>query len=207
MITHWIPLALNLSFLAIVRWRILYQRRRFGGVAVHFDRSGDWRQRFYDRAGAVLFASLWAQALFVGLGRVPLAESDLGRVTGTLLGIGGLAAMLSAQLQMGASWRIGIDPGARTPLVRHGWYRLSRNPIYAFVFVFLASNAVLVPNVFTWLVCASMVFGVNVQVRKEERWLEATYGDEWRAYASRVGRFVPGIGRLPRGQARSQAES
>jgi protein-S-isoprenylcysteine O-methyltransferase Ste14 len=207
MIARWIPLVLVLSFLAAVRWRILFHRRRFGGAPVHFDKSGNRRQRFYDRAGAVLFAGLWLQAVFVALGRVALAEGDLARVAGALLGFGGIAAMLSAQLQMGASWRIGIDPAARTPLVRHGWYRLSRNPIYVFVFVFLASQAVLVPNAFTWLVCAWMVLGVNMQVRKEERWLDATFGDEWRAYASRVGRFVPGIGRLPRDQARSRVES
>lgn len=206
-ITRWIPLALFVAFFGIVRWRIAYQRRRFGGVAVHFDKAGDRRQRNRDRAGALAFLGLTVQTILVGFGRVALVSNPLALWAGTFLGIVGISAMLHAQLQMGASWRIGIDPSARTPLVRHGWYRVSRNPIYVFVFTFLASEAVLVPNVFTWIVCAGIVMGVNVQVRKEERWLEATYGDEWRDYARRVGRFVPGIGCLrgrdPRGEVRA----
>jgi protein-S-isoprenylcysteine O-methyltransferase Ste14 len=33
-------------------------------------------------------------------------------------------------MQMGDSWRIGIDQEQKTSLVRHGVFKLSRNPIF-----------------------------------------------------------------------------
>jgi hypothetical protein len=37
---------------------------------------------------------------------------------------------LLAQAQMGNSWRIGIDANTKTPLVTHGIFGISRNPIF-----------------------------------------------------------------------------
>ena len=38
--------------------------------------------------------------------------------------------------------------------------------------------------------------GIRLQVAAEEEYLLRTYGDEYRDYARRVGRFVAGVGRL-----------
>jgi protein-S-isoprenylcysteine O-methyltransferase Ste14 len=49
----------------------------------------------------------------------------------------------------------------------------------------------------TWLslaVFAMAVLCIRSQVRQEEAYLLRTYGDEYRAFASRVGRFFPGLG-------------
>jgi protein-S-isoprenylcysteine O-methyltransferase Ste14 len=37
--------------------------------------------------------------------------------------------------------------------------------------------------------------GVRIQAAAEEAYLERTYGDAFRAYARRVGRFLPGLGK------------
>jgi protein-S-isoprenylcysteine O-methyltransferase Ste14 len=113
-----------------------------------------------------------------------------------LAAVGGTAVFL-AQLGMGASWRIGVSDDERTDLVTTGWFSLCRNPIYTAMVVGWTGFALLVP---TWLAFAAVVViavGLELQVRAvEEPYLLRTHGDEYRAYASRVGRFVPGIGRL-----------
>jgi protein-S-isoprenylcysteine O-methyltransferase Ste14 len=38
--------------------------------------------------------------------------------------------------------------------------------------------------------------GIRQQIMLEEAYLTRTYGDAYRDYARRVGRFVPGIGKL-----------
>ena len=38
--------------------------------------------------------------------------------------------------------------------------------------------------------------GFRFQVAEEEAYLVRTYGDSFRAYAARVGRFLPGLGTL-----------
>jgi protein-S-isoprenylcysteine O-methyltransferase Ste14 len=51
-----------------------------------------------------------------------------------------------------------------------------------------------------WLGFAAVVvtwLGLELQVRAvEEPYLLRTHGDEYRVYAARVGRFLPGVGRF-----------
>lgn len=110
------------------------------------------------------------------------------------LGIGGTFA---AQMEMGASWRIGVDPSERTELVTGGVFSLCRNPIYTFMIIAWVGFALLVP---TWLALATgvlLVAGIEIQVRLvEEPHMIRTHGESYRAWARLVGRFVPGLGRL-----------
>ncbi|MGH2983177.1 MAG: methyltransferase family protein [Solirubrobacterales bacterium] len=109
----------------------------------------------------------------------------------------GIVGTFLAQMAMGASWRIGVDESEHTELVTGGVFSLCRNPIYAFMVVAWIGFALLVP---TWLSLASTpaaIVAFEVQVRLvEEPFLIDAHGDAYRAWASRVGRFVPGLGRL-----------
>lgn len=113
-----------------------------------------------------------------------------------LLGAGFVVTIV-AQLQMGASWRIGVDPAERTALVTHGVFRLVRNPIFTGMLL-AAWGLVLV--VASWVALAGAVLtllGLELHVRRaEEPYLLRTHGDAYRGYARRVGRFIPGVGRL-----------
>lgn len=115
---------------------------------------------------------------------------------GALLGFAGAALVMVAQAQMGASWRIGIDD-APTELVVRGLFRFVRNPIYSGAG--LASIALFVGSPSPWTLGGALLALVlmSVQARLEEEHLLEIHGDVFRAYASRVGRFVPGLGRLP----------
>ncbi len=109
----------------------------------------------------------------------------------------GIAAALASQIVMGDSWRIGVDESERTELVTRGPFRLVRNPIFSGMLVFGAGLAALVPNVFAGLGFALTLAGIEIQVRAvEEPYLEKTHGAVYRAYACRVGRFFPRLGRL-----------
>jgi protein-S-isoprenylcysteine O-methyltransferase Ste14 len=124
-------------------------------------------------------------------------ETDLLRVIGfALCGIG-IAGTFLAQMAMGASWRIGVDESERTELVTTGVFAACRNPIYTFMVVAWIGFALLVP---TWLSIASIpvgILGIEVQVRLvEEPYLLRAHGDPYRVWAARVGRFLPGLGRL-----------
>jgi protein-S-isoprenylcysteine O-methyltransferase Ste14 len=124
-------------------------------------------------------------------------ETDLLRAIGFALCGVGIAGTFLAQMAMGASWRIGVDESERTELVTDGVFALCRNPIYTFMVVAWVGFALLVP---TWLSLASIPAGIvafEVQVRLvEEPFLLRAHGDPYRAWASRIGRFLPGIGRL-----------
>jgi protein-S-isoprenylcysteine O-methyltransferase Ste14 len=124
-------------------------------------------------------------------------DTTTAHVAGFALCLAGIFGTFAAQLEMGASWRIGVDPSERTELVTGGVFRFSRNPIYTFMVVAWLGFALLVP---TWLALAAgllLITGLELQVRfVEEPHLLRTQGQPYRAWASRVGRFIPGVGRL-----------
>jgi protein-S-isoprenylcysteine O-methyltransferase Ste14 len=105
--------------------------------------------------------------------------------------------VFGAQLGMGASWRIGVSEDQGTDLITGGWFRLCRNPIYTAMIVGWTGFALMVPTGLAFAAVVVIAIGLELQVRVvEEPYLERTHGDEYGRYASRVGRFVPGVGRL-----------
>jgi protein-S-isoprenylcysteine O-methyltransferase Ste14 len=107
---------------------------------------------------------------------------------------GGLLTVL-AQLQMGASWRIGIDDRP-TELVTEGVFAYVRNPIFGGLLLFLAGYACVTPAWWStglWLFTA---VSIRVQVAFEEKHLLRLHQEAYRGYAARAGRFVPLVGRM-----------
>jgi protein-S-isoprenylcysteine O-methyltransferase Ste14 len=118
-------------------------------------------------------------------------------VAGFILAAIGIVGTFAAQMAMGSSWRIGVDPEETTELVTRSVFTLVRNPIYTFMLIAWVGFALLVP---TWLSLAAIpvgLLGLEIQVRLvEEPHLVRTHGEPYLAWARRVGRFVPGFGRL-----------
>lgn len=200
-------LVLLLSFAAIgFGWRTAVQLRRHGDTGWRFERSG------IDRviAGAlalsvVLLGAAPVLALLVGdpwrpAGLHVLATGGLGIATGiagAALGIAGGVVTVMAQVQMGESWRIGVERGERTALITRGLFAHVRNPIFTGMVAVALGTALLVPNL-PGLVGAALVAGViPVQVRLvEEPNLRQVHGAAYGRWAARTGRFLPGVGRV-----------
>ena len=187
-----------------------------------------WRQwrRTHDtglrlHAGPVGSVAWWAKLLFVsalllgfagpiagiaGLAPVPTLHTAAAQVAGTVLATLGTVATLAAQAAMGASWRIGVDPGEQTSLVTTGPFAVVRNPIFAAMMATSAGLALMVPNVVSLLATATLVVSIQVQVRAvEEPHLARTHADTYRAYAGRVGRFLPRPAQLQAARAEEHA--
>ena len=173
--------------------RMLLQLRQHGSLGLSLFR-GSRRERGMEAAAVLLplgFVALaWLAALAPGQLRLwSFAARPEARLAGAGWMAAALAAIFVAQLQMGASWRIGIDSTARPGLVTHGLYRFSRNPIYALLLAALAGFVVLLPTWPSLLLFAGTLATLRVQISREEAYLLATYGDEFRAYRRRVRRF------------------
>ena len=116
---------------------------------------------------------------------------------GLAVALTGFATVVLAQSGMGTSWRIGVDPTERTALITGGPFAIVRNPIFTAMSTALAGLVVATPTVLTAAGLVCLVVAVQLQVRVvEEPYLLATHGKTYAAYAARVGRFVPGAGRL-----------
>jgi protein-S-isoprenylcysteine O-methyltransferase Ste14 len=90
---------------------------------------------------------------------------------------------------LGASWRFGIDRTAPGPLVTDGIYKSTRHPIYV-AFDLLFFGAFLVHGRLIFLVLALVWLPLlHTFMQREERFLAQVYGDAYRDYCSRVGRY------------------
>ena len=117
------------------------------------------------------------------------------QAVGIVVATAGIAATVSAQLEMGDSWRIGVDQRETTTLVHTGVFGRIRNPIYTAMLTFGIGIALLTPNFVAFAGFILLVATIELQVRRvEEPYLLRTHGDAYRAYTASVGRFIPGVG-------------
>lgn len=204
MIWTWLPLIGVVILLGVLCWRSWWQRRRYGSRGVLLFKSQRWQEKLREALGVALVLILVGQAVQAAVrpqSLAPMAAPDLltaaiGHVTGAVLLFGGIALLVAAQLNLGASWRIGIEEGVSPGLVRNGFYRFCRNPIFLAILIMLAGYTLLLPTRLSLALLVGAFIGIRRQVLTEEEYLSRTYGDAYRAYARRVGRFVPGIGKL-----------
>ena len=197
-----LPLAGILSIFFIgVLGRALLQRARFGTWGVV--RSGLIEPAQVARAGGfgLVFVLLGVQGFravhspaLAGEARLsPLAALMLA-AAGAIVLLGGLVLFVTAQWQMGASWRIGIDEAVKPGLVDTGLFRLSRNPIYLALLVIITGYFALLPTLWSLMLwCAAYLF-VRLQITAEETYLRSSYGEAYEVYARRVGRLIPCFG-------------
>jgi protein-S-isoprenylcysteine O-methyltransferase Ste14 len=198
-----LPLCGVLLLIAIaLGLRPLLQLYRHGTSGIFLFRSGNAAQTLRDCLLIAFFGVLLGQAIVATQhGSLDLLLAEHGpshqalQVAGTVLMTCGIAFLAIAQLHMGASWRIGIEEGAKPGLVTDGLYRYSRNPIYLGLLTTLVGYCALLPTVLSAILLLCTYIGMRAQIAGEEAYLIATYGEAFRDYARRVGRLVPGIGK------------
>jgi protein-S-isoprenylcysteine O-methyltransferase Ste14 len=179
--------------------RIWLHRRRTGSSGVHGASgerfSPEWWAGPLFGLGVLLGIGAPAAAL-AGVSRLLLGSAVL-HASGTVVALAGWALTLVAQSTMGASWRVGVDPSARTALVTGGLFARVRNPIFTGMITTSLGLAMLVPTIPALLALASVVAAIELQVRfAEEPYLLRVHGSDYLAYAASAGRFVPGFGSL-----------
>ena len=119
-------------------------------------------------------------------GAIVLAQS-----AGWALVAVGAALVLSAFYRFGRA-RTGIVPVTpTTTIVAAGPYRFTRNPMYLGMAVVYLGATLLLDSYWPLLFLPVAIAAVQVYViRREERYLEGKFGEEYRAYTRRVRRWV-----------------
>lgn len=123
---------------------------------------------------------------------LPAFDEPALQATAVVLLVGSTVWVAVAQMQMGDSWRIGIDPDARTELVGRGLFRWTRNPIFLGMRITLLGLFLATPNVLTILIAVVGDVLIQVQVRIEEEYLESVHGDAYLEYKRSVPRWLLG---------------
>lgn len=180
-------------------WRSWEQRRRTGSTGFRGISGRPGSAEWLGGVGFVLalVGAVAAPALQLTgvVTPLPFLTAPWIQLVGVLVAILGIAATLLAQVDMGESWRIGVDDRERTDLVRTGVFGWVRNPVFTAMLVFASGLVLVTPNVVAVAAFAAMVASIEVQVRLvEEPYLLRAHGQDYRHYLGAVGRFVPRLG-------------
>jgi protein-S-isoprenylcysteine O-methyltransferase Ste14 len=205
MVWQMLPLISTILLLVIAFvLRPWIQFRRYGTWGVLLFHSNSPRLVALDCLTVILFLLLPAQAYIAAYRPDYLAAylvldgaaKALSACIGTLIFFGGLIFFAVAQLNLGASWRIGIDRGAKLGLITDGLYGFCRNPVYLGLLIMAIGYALMLPTLLSLALAGIDYAAMRRQIADEESYLLLIYGDEYRRYASKVGRFLPGFGKL-----------
>ena len=197
----WIRILLPLFFLIYLgvcfvwRWILVWKQTKKNPIVLgNSDNPHDYIGRIFGdlvimATLAVMSYSTW-DSLYQHLLPLPILESIGYKSLGFALLLISLGLCAVAQHQMGDSWRIGVDRGHKTALVRNGIFKYSRNPIYLSMMFTNLGLFLIIPNVLTWLILGLGFVLLQIQVRLEEEFLLELHGSEFTKYRKKVRRWL-----------------
>jgi len=113
---------------------------------------------------------------------------------GSLLYFPGIALYLWGYRALGHMFGVSSGFGASLyqdhHLIRGGPYQFVRHPMYLAV-ILAAFGALLIFRTWAMVLYAPLSLGVILRARREERLLEAEFGEEWDAYYQEVNGWIP----------------
>jgi protein-S-isoprenylcysteine O-methyltransferase Ste14 len=97
-----------------------------------------------------------------------------------------------AHADLGTNWSPSLEIREKHELITRGIYGVIRHPMYASQLLWVLAQVLLLPN---WLAGSLdlLVFVAfySLRVRAEERRMLDSFGDQYRAYTSKVGGIIP----------------
>ncbi|MBI5822093.1 MAG: isoprenylcysteine carboxylmethyltransferase family protein, partial [Verrucomicrobia bacterium] len=118
-----------------------------------------------------------------------VVDGPASQALGALIVTGAVILYGISLRDLGVSWRLGLDRSAPGPLITGGVYRWTRHPIYiAFDLLFLGTFLLIGRLSFLVLALVGVLL-LHAIMDREERFLTQLYGDAYRDYCRRVGRY------------------
>jgi protein-S-isoprenylcysteine O-methyltransferase Ste14 len=113
------------------------------------------------------------------------------RWAGFALGFASLALWAWTQAVLGKEWSPQLQLREEHHLVTTGPYAWMRHPLYTAMFGWAASLALLTANWVFVALAALSIAGLVARVPREEQMMIEEFGEAYRAYMKRTGRFFP----------------
>ena len=112
------------------------------------------------------------------------------RIAGAISGIIGVILFGTAVYTMRDSWRAGIPERDKTELITTGIFKISRNPAFlAFYLVYIGILLMFFNPVLLFFTAWAIVM-LHLQIKQEEKFLLATFGEEYAKYRKQTRRYI-----------------
>jgi protein-S-isoprenylcysteine O-methyltransferase Ste14 len=113
------------------------------------------------------------------------------RWVGFALGIASLVFWTWTQVALGKNWSPQLQLREEHHLVTSGPYARIRHPLYTAMFGYGASIALVTANWVFVILTAAMIVAIIARIPREERMMIDKFGEEYKVYMKRTGRFFP----------------
>lgn len=113
------------------------------------------------------------------------------QAVGLLLMLLGWFFAVWARVALGGNWSGTVTVKENHVLVTHGPYRWVRHPIYSGVLLLLLGTAVVVGTAVTIMEVAAVTLALSLKMRTEEKFMQETFGEQYRDYCQRVKALIP----------------
>lgn len=130
------------------------------------------------------FDSSWLRIFSISL-------PDWLRWAGLALGLVSLGLWTWTQAVLGKEWSPQLQLREQHRLVTGGPYRWMRHPMYTSMFGVGVALALLAANWCFVLFAVAIIAGFVLRAPREERMMLDAFGEEYRGYMQRTGRFFP----------------
>ena len=175
-----------------------------GRIAIQFWYTGDHGVRLANSSaplaakvpGLMFVLSFLVSTVLTVLYDVELVHADIiapsvVSLNAAVIGFIGIAVVVIAQVQMGRSWRIGVQQSESTDLISSGLYSKSRNPIYFGILLYWVAMCVTLPQPAIWLCAAICWLSIELIVRTiEEPYLQRVHGAAFEDYCRTTRRYL-----------------
>ena len=171
-----------------------YHRLQAARSGERISRRGEGRFIFFTLRGAAVILMICTVWRLIDPDRLPWARlplSDPVRWAGLPLGLCAAALLYWALTSLGKNLTDTVAIRANHTLVTNGPYRFVRHPFYGATFLLVSATVLLTADgliaFFGFLVFALLAIRSPI----EEQKLIERFGDDYRRYADRTGRFLP----------------
>jgi len=113
------------------------------------------------------------------------------RWAGFAVGLAGLALWMWTQAALGKEWSPQLQLRGEHHLVTTGPYARVRHPLYTAMLGWGVGVALVTANWVFVVLAVVVIVGMMARVPREEQMMIEEFGEEYRAYMKRTGRFFP----------------
>lgn len=140
--------------------------------------------------GLLAYALKDAFGIFSTLPEYKLFNLLYLKILGLFFIIIGFIFFVLALLNLGNSWRLGIDDKNPGKLVTSGIYSLSRHPIYLFFNLYFFGTFIINANIIFLIFTIILASVLHIQIIREEKFLVKVFGKEYTNYMQSVSRYL-----------------
>jgi protein-S-isoprenylcysteine O-methyltransferase Ste14 len=114
------------------------------------------------------------------------------QILGIIIGIAALILFIWVHRHLGKNFSINLKIFSEQQLVDTGPYRLVRHPMYTAFYLLHIAAFLITAN---WFIGVTWISGLTViiflRIKREERMMLEIFGNRYRSYMQRTGRFLP----------------